>query len=102
MSLKSIEMQIAIPRTLDAGKLQEQLQQRGQHMNDQANEAVQKDVEYKRSHVIKSEKSANAKLLKDGQKHNQEKHKRNDTREMKEEQQNEQHPYKGTIIDYSG
>jgi hypothetical protein len=55
-------------------KLQEQLQQRGQSMSDQANEAVQKDVEYKRNHA----------------------------REMKEGQQNEQHPYKGTIIDYSG
>ena len=29
MSLKSIEMQIALPRTLDAGKLHEQLQQQG-------------------------------------------------------------------------
>lgn len=101
MSLRSIEMQVAIPRTLDAGKLQEQMQQRGQNMTDQANEAVQKDVEYKRNHVIKSEKTAKSRLLKDKQKHDEE-HKRNHARETKEGQQNEQHPYKGTIIDYSG
>ncbi|MCQ6274120.1 hypothetical protein JMM81_03875 [Bacillus sp. V3B] len=102
MSFKSIEMQVAIPRTLDVGKLQEQLQQRGQNMSDQANEAIKKDVEQKRQHVIKSKNSAKAKLLKDGQKNDHEKNKRNCKREMKEEEQNEQHPYKGTIIDYSG
>src|SRR4051812_42362440 len=102
MSFKSIEMQIAIPRTLDAGKLQEQLQQRGQNMSDQAKEAVQKDVEHRRNHVVKSEESAEVGLLKDGQGHDHEEQKRNHAREVKEEQQNEHHPYKGTIIDYSG
>ena len=40
MSLKAIEMQVALPRTLDATKLHDQLQQRGQLINDQANEEV--------------------------------------------------------------
>ena len=42
MSLKAIEMQVALPRTLDADKIHDQLQQRGQHINDQANEDVTK------------------------------------------------------------
>ena len=45
MSLKAIEMQVALPRTLDAGKIQEQMQQRGQNMINIANDAVQNESE---------------------------------------------------------
>ena len=51
MRLKSIEMQVALPRTLDANKLHDQLQQRGQLINDQANEEVKKEVEKQRNFV---------------------------------------------------
>lgn len=102
MSLKSIEMQVAIPRTLDATKLHEQLQQQSQLMVDHANEAVQKDVEKKRNHVIKNDRSAQTKLQ--HHKHNQENRKHEQpAKDTKENAQNkEHHPYKGTIIDYSG
>ena len=43
MSLKAIEMQVTLPRTLDAGKIQEQMQQRGQNMINIANDAVQNE-----------------------------------------------------------
>ena len=38
-------MQVALPRTLDAGKIQEQMQQRGQNMINIANDAVQNESE---------------------------------------------------------
>ena len=61
-------MQVALPRTLDAGKIQEQMQQRGHNMINIANEAVQNESEKKRNSVIKSEQSAETKLYKDAKK----------------------------------
>ena len=71
MSLKAIEMQVALPRTLDAGKIQEQMQQRSQNMIHIANDAVQHESEKKRNSVIKNEQSAETKLHKDEKKHDQ-------------------------------
>ena len=65
MSLKAIEMQVALPRTLDVGKIQEQMQQRSQNMIHIANDAVQHESEKKRNSVIKNEQSAETKLHKD-------------------------------------
>ena len=103
MSLKAIEMQVALPRTLDAGKIQEQMQQRGQNMINIANDAVQNESEKKRNSVIKNEQSAETKLYKDAKKqHNQDGQEREHVRIQTEEKKKEHHPYKGTIIDYSG
>ena len=64
-------MQVALPRTLDAGKIQEQMQQRSQNMIHIANDAVQHESEKKRNSVIKNEQSAETKLYKDEKKHDQ-------------------------------
>lgn len=101
MSLKSIEMQIALPRTHDAGKIQEQLQQRGQLQNDFATDSVKKEDRKKQNTVIKQEQKDIARFQKDGSK------KENDSRHgsKKEEQKHpikEIHPYKGTKVDFSG
>lgn len=103
MSLKNIELQIAIPRTQDAGKIQNELNERSNLANTHANIAVQKEDEKKRSAVIKNEKSAQLKLNKDKQNKNQNekfKAKRSEKDENKDFQQI--HPYKGRFIDYSG
>lgn len=102
MSLKAIEMQVALPRTLDAGKIQEQMQQRAQNMNHIANDAVQHESEKKRTSVIKNEQSTETKLSKDEKKHDQDGKNPEHARIQLEEKENEHHPYKGTIIDYSG
>ena len=105
MSLKSIEMQIALPRTMEAGKIQEQLQQRGQNMNDFAAIRTQKEEEQKRTSVIKQEQKSNVKLSQD------EKENRNGTQDHEDKERKkskkmnemkEKHPYKGNVIDYSG
>ncbi len=103
MSLKAIEMQVALPRTLDAGKIQEQMQQRGQNMINIANDAVQNESEKKRNSVIKNEQSAETKLNKDA-KNNMIKMDRNVNMDVfkQKKRKKEHHPYKGTIIDYSG
>lgn len=54
-------MQIALPRTHDAGKIQEQLNQRNQINHDQLAHSIQKEVDLKdrRFRKIKKVKSYN-------------------------------------------
>ena len=105
MSLKSIEMQIALPRTMEAGRIQEQLQQRGQNMNDFAAISTKKEEEQKRTSVIKQEQKSNVKLSQDEKdsrngSQNQEDKERKNSKMIKE--MKEKHPYKGNVIDFSG
>lgn len=101
MSLKSIEMQIALPRTHDAGKLQEQMQQRGQLLQDFASESVKKEDEKKMRSVMKQEKQEAARFHKDG-KGREQAEQQGAKKEKKHKQQTEPHPYKGTRVDFSG
>ncbi|WNS77201.1 hypothetical protein RRV45_09500 [Bacillus sp. DTU_2020_1000418_1_SI_GHA_SEK_038] len=103
MSLKSIEMQIALPRTMEVGKIQEQLQQRGQNINDFATERTHKEEKQHRETVIKHEQKANVKLTQD--EHNGNAGEDKDTPQKKKSSkliEKEKHPYKGNVIDYSG
>ena len=101
MSLKSIEMQVALQRTLDVTKLHDQLQQRGQLINDQANEEVKKEVEKQRDFVIKNENLAHTTLHNQKQEHKKDKNEQH-SHEEKQNVKHEHHPYKGNFIDYSG
>ena len=101
MSLKAIEMQVALPRTLDAGKIQEQMLKQGQNMTNIAQDAVQKELERKRNSVMKNEQSAETKLHKDEKEQDQERQTREPVRVHSEEIEREHHPYKGINIDYS-
>lgn len=103
MSLKLIEMQVALPRTFEAGKVTEQLQQRGQVGFDQAANAMEKKRKQDRQSVNKMEQKEKSRLkdnarggvdqLADGQL----KDRMNEEASVKEE-----HPYKGNSIDYNG
>jgi hypothetical protein len=103
MSLKAIEMQIALPRTQDAGKIQEQLQQRGQHLQEHAAQSVTKEDELKRKTVIKNNQKQEAHLKKDdgSSNQNQEQSRHNKQKNIDSHIQ-QHHPYKGKVIDYSG
>ncbi|WP_423410049.1 hypothetical protein AABM38_08895 [Heyndrickxia sp. MSNUG] len=104
MSLKAIEMQIALPRTQDAGKIQEQLQQRGQHLQQHAAQSVTKEDELKRKTVIKNNQKQEARLNKDDGSSNHHQEQRNPDKNKNSETQHihPNHPYKGKVIDYSG
>lgn len=96
-------MQVALPRTHEAGKLQEQLQQRGQLHNDLAMNRVQKEEEKKRTTVVKQEQKDQVLFQNkgDGQSHHQKQNEKN--RSSKEKKLNtDSHPYKGTVIDFNG
>ncbi|SOB93150.1 hypothetical protein SAMN05880501_101612 [Ureibacillus xyleni] len=101
MSLKGVELQIAIPKTFDAGKVQEQHQQNVIQQQYNANEALKKDIEKKQLTVMDTEKTdqitdeENGNNSKDDGNGKKNKH-------SKEKEPQAQHPYKGNFIDFSG
>ena len=103
MSLKAIELQVALPRTQDAGKLQEQLQQRSQIGQDLAAREMQKEAEKHEKAVIKNSRKDKLRLkgrqsAMDGQFESEDLMEAED----RNKQQSGRHPYKGTAIDYTG
>ncbi|CAM3704191.1 hypothetical protein [Mesobacillus zeae] len=105
MSLKSIEMQVALPRTHEAGKIQEQIKQQSLIQQDNASQNVLKEDEKKRKTVFKQEQKGEAKLAGDGSCSKDERRQGQGDRRDGEEKKgpvSEHHPYKGKIIDYSG
>lgn len=95
MSLKLIELQVALPRTQDFGKIQEQLQQRGQHMQEQIVAGAKKQDERRRKQVNKKDKTDPTSLHLNQSNQQQGK-------QVKNQNQKEQHPYIGKTIDISG
>lgn len=100
LSLKLVELQVAIPRTQDAGKLSEQMSMRGQHMQDYISSELEKAEKKKRSQVTEKNELDNVNIQKETS-HNsialQQKNK-----EVKDEIKKERHPFKGNFIDIIG
>ncbi|WP_102346919.1 hypothetical protein [Bacillus sp. Marseille-P3661] len=100
MSLKLIELQVALPRTQDIGKLQEQLQQKGQHTQDHLAAVNHKQDKQKRKQVNKQEKTNQSHF------HNKNQHQSFELRAVIKNKQQENisppHPYKGITIDIEG
>ncbi|WP_456275472.1 hypothetical protein [Bacillus sp. AK128] len=101
MSLKLIELQVALPRTQDVGKIQEQLQQRGQHMQDQITAGIKQQDERKRKQVGKNDKKDKSSLHLD-QSTTPNSHPKSQKQAKTSHDEKEQHPYIGKIIDISG
>lgn len=99
MSLKGIELQIAIPKTFDAGKIAEQKQQRSQIAQDQANVLTEKQAEKNKETVLEAKEFAK---MDSDKKNNENDQKQNDERRNKEGEKKTEHPYKGSFVDFSG
>lgn len=100
MSLKALELQIAIPKTFDAGKMADQHQQNviGQQID--ANEALKREIKRKQLQVSDTQK---ADKITDNQQQ-QQNHEENLPEEKNNgtEENEAQHPFKGNFIDFSG
>jgi len=101
MSLKAVELQITIPRTHDAGRIQEQLQQRP--LNDQAHllNEQKKEIQ-KQQHITSELEKTEKEKIKDQSKQNNSnsnQHQSNSPKESKKRKT--QHPYKGQKVDIS-
>lgn len=99
MSLKAIELQIAIPKTFEAGKVAEQKQQQGQMAQDSANTQTQKQVLKNQETVLESDPYA--KLDGDDKQADEQLQQQQQEKQEKEQQQTK-HPFKGSFVDYSG
>ena len=104
MSLKAIELQIALPRTHDAGKIQEQLQNRGQQLIEHAAEQEKKSAETKNKTVHRQEKNNPAEWKNHPDDRQQKNQRQNDEEEKNHSafSQAKIHPYKGKQIDTMG
>ncbi|GIN83675.1 hypothetical protein J6TS2_00610 [Heyndrickxia sporothermodurans] len=99
MELKTIEMQIALPKSIDANKQTQEIQQRGILQNENATLQMEKETQAKRKNVIKNERKDHVFVKKDqsNQAFNQ-----NGKKKQKKKCKDEHHPYKGNNLDFSG
>lgn len=98
MSLKAIELQIAIPKTFEAGKVAEQKQQQSQVAQDGVNMQMEKQALKSQETVLESDPYA--KLDGDDKQPDDESGQQQGKNEK--EQQQAKHPFKGSFVDYSG
>ncbi|MBD8031778.1 MULTISPECIES: RNA polymerase subunit sigma [Solibacillus] len=101
MSLKGLELQIAIPKTFDAGKMADQRQQNNILQQMHANETLKKEIERKQLSVNESDKMDALKDDDEQSEHNQSQTQQNKKNKDQLEQK-AQHPFKGNLFDFSG
>ena len=99
MSLKGIELQIAIPKTFDAGKIAEQKQQQSQLNQDLANALTERQALRNKETVLEAEKYGKTNADK---KNGEEGQAEDDERQTNEEEKKMVHPYKGSFVDFNG
>lgn len=106
MSLKSIELQIAIPKTFDAGKQQSQIQQQINAGQDLANEALKEQIE--KNHTLLLEAASLKELRSEDEREQASSQSNKSKKESQDEEITEKlvnqakHPFKGNFFDFSG
>lgn len=103
MSLKGVELQIAIPKTFDAGKMSDQAHQQVLANQAHANEALKREVERKQTAVNMSERTDEIdgdEESTSGQSSQSKQGGKKDTDNS--EQKKAHHPFKGNFVDFSG
>lgn len=101
MSLKAIEMQIAIPRTIDVSKMQSEFQDRPQVINAQVSLAVRKETERNRKTVIQNDELYHTEWKTGSNTSQSQELSISDEVENKCDELS-YHPFKGHFIDYQG
>jgi hypothetical protein len=100
MSWKAVEMQVALPRTQDAGKIQDQMQQQGRIDQNQLAQSMAKEDLRRRKQVLEQEASQQLK----NNKQKRDSHFQEESEDKKKEKQHQQqykHPYLGNKVDFS-
>ncbi|WP_368654841.1 hypothetical protein AB4Y30_07400 [Ornithinibacillus sp. 4-3] len=99
MGLKSIEMQVALPRTVEAQKMQEQLTRQNEQFQAALNSNQVQEQERKRKQTQEIEQ---LKLKKEKEEKNHSARKKNKQTKEMDEQSSIEHEYLGKIIDVNG
>ena len=101
MSLKLVELQVAIPKTFEAGKVAENHQQNVLNQQLHANEAAKRESERQQSVVLESEDVHGIKDDEEQSNENHQQHKKK-KQQMSAKEKAAQHPFKGNLFDFSG
>lgn len=105
MSWKSVELQVALPRTQDAGQLHEQLSKQNQRFQETLAQHQLRDEIIKRRQVREFEETVGKKVLKDEAKGRQQNFANDQDKQNSSEKEKELkalvHPYLGQHIDLS-
>lgn len=101
MSLKGVELQIAIPKTFDAGKVAEQHQQNTINQQMHANEAHKRDVA-RQQKIVNDTDGLDA--LSDDEPGSDAEQQQSSSKKEKNKKQHQKahHPFKGNLFDFSG
>ncbi|MEK3994502.1 RNA polymerase subunit sigma [Psychrobacillus sp. FSL K6-2365] len=100
MSLKLAELQIAIPKTFDAGKVADQIQQQSAIQQSNAQAASERQLEKNRETVTKSTEASET-SSQDDEKERMEQERQN-RKKREQEIKETKHPFKGNFVDFSG
>ena len=103
MSLKGVELQVAIPKTFDAGKMADQQHQNVIQQQLNANEALKREIERKQT-VVNDTEGMDAISEEEERESNYKEQSDNPNKKKKNKKEKEkaQHPFKGNFIDFSG
>lgn len=102
MSLKGVELQIAIPKTFDAGKAVDHQNQNVVQQQLHANEELKKELERKQMMVNDTDKMDAVSDEDDQQSNDHQQQSDGNKKNQQEKNKSAKHPFKGNFIDYSG
>ncbi|MCK0470778.1 hypothetical protein [Halalkalibacter sp. APA_J-10(15)] len=102
MSIRPVEVQGSFPQSQKSGKIQEQLQQRGQTSQDVIAQQEKEEARKLRQQVKQSDESEQSRFHKDRESEQQEQSNQERKQKKQEEPTKQKHPYKGNFIDFSG
>lgn len=100
MGLKSIDMQVAITRSQDASKMQDQMMRQGQQFQDTLTSLQLREEVLKRTQVNEHEKVMHYDQDEENKRGSEQEARKKREQENQKKQQMS-HPYLGTKIDYS-
>lgn len=103
MGFKSIELQVAIPRSQDAGRMQDQMMRQGQQFQETLTQQKLREEVINRTKVNEYDDVRKKNITDEDEKNKREKEmKKNKKNDKGEENETTNHPYLGKKIDFSG
>ncbi|WP_100373181.1 hypothetical protein [Bacillus sp. FJAT-45037] len=102
MSIRPIEVQGSFPHSQKVGKIQEQLQQRGQVGQEIIAQQLGEEERLKRKQIQESSESEKGMFHQDEENQKDQREQSSHNKNEDDKQNNEPHPFKGKFVDYSG
>lgn len=101
VGLKPIELQIAVHRTVDSGKMQDERNQRAMITQHQGQDEERQKSEIRKQRIQQKDAELKGETIKKDQRSGQQHQSHQKKAAMEEEQTKAEHPYKGKHVDFS-